>query len=79
MKKHNFKDILDCYCGDGNNSIQMAQLGLNVLAIDSNFNRTTLSKYNKKIYGVSDNMKIKYIDFLNSSVQELFVNRNESE
>jgi len=24
MKKHSFENILDCFCGDGNNSIQMA-------------------------------------------------------
>ena len=79
MKKHNFQNVIDCYCGDGNNSIQMAQLGLNVVAIDSNFNRVTLSKYNKKIYGVSDNMKIKCIDFLNCNVQELLIMQNGQE
>lgn len=46
----------------------MAQLGLNVLAIDSNYTRATLAKYNKKIYGISTNMKVKCIDFLNSDV-----------
>ena len=43
MKKHNYSRIVDCYCGDGNNSIQIAMQNMSVLSIDGNYNRASLA------------------------------------